>query len=43
MLLAFIASTFNTSLFVLREGDVTTYLLLYIDDITLIVSSTTLL
>jgi hypothetical protein len=41
--LGFIASTSNTSLFVLREGTSLAYLLLYIDDIMLTASSSALL
>jgi hypothetical protein len=42
-LLGFIASVSDTSLFVLKEGDATAYLLLYFDDIILMASSTDLL
>jgi len=39
----FVASVSDTSLFVLKEGDTTAYLLLYVDDIILTTSSTDLL
>jgi hypothetical protein len=42
-LLGFAASVFDTSLFVLKERDATAYLLLYVDDIILTVSSSDLL
>ena len=42
-LLGFVASAFDTSLFVLKEGDATAYLLLYFDDIILMASSADLL
>lgn len=41
--LGFVASTFDTSLFILREGMSLAYLLLYVDDIVLTASSSALL
>ena len=41
--LRFVASVSDTSLFVYKEGPSIAYLLLYVDDIVLTVSSTTLL
>jgi len=41
--LGFVASTSDTSLFILREGTSLAYLLLYVDDIVLAASSTELL
>jgi hypothetical protein len=42
-LLSIVASVSDTSLFVLKEGDATAYLLLYVEDIILTASSTDLL
>jgi hypothetical protein len=41
--LGFVEAKFNTSLFIFYRGADTIYLLLYVDDIVLIASSTTLL
>jgi hypothetical protein len=41
--LSFVEAKSNTSLFILRRGDGTVYLLLYVDDIVLMASSVALL
>src|SRR5438128_1574367 len=41
--LGFVAATSDTSVFVYKEGDAAAYLLLYVDDIILTASSSTLL